>query len=406
MIIKGASRCNRRFFTRHLLHGKDNERVRVVGFRGFARESVDEAFRDMEAAAQGTRCQNYFYHADLSPCADEHLTDEQWDKAVDTLEKHLGFQGQPRFVVEHEKEGKDGVSRVHRHVVWSRIDPDTMTARDDSLTYRKHEAAAREIEQDCGLKPVASVLVKDRKGPRPERRARDWEGFRAAQSGLDWKQVRNEVTARWQQTDNGASFKAALAADGYILCRGDRRDFVIVDPAGDDHSVARRIRGVRAADVAERMKNIDRDFLPSVEEGRAMADAKGDNDAARAVRKGRAKKRVLGFRRMIQRGEMSEAPVQEQAIEQEQISPRARSLVWTPLEKGAQQYGKGVKQVARAGQDAYWQALIGGKPRSDADKLHDLMWEGKTAKQEPEAEQNWKSKLDEEREKDEGLERG
>ena len=118
-----------------------------------------------------------------------------------------------------------------------------MTARPDSLTYKKHEAAAREIERDCGLEPVASVLVKDREGPRPIRRARDWEGLRGSQSGLTPEQVTQEVTALWERCDSGAAFKTALEERGYMLCRGDRRDFCIIDPAGDDHSLARRIRG-------------------------------------------------------------------------------------------------------------------------------------------------------------------
>jgi hypothetical protein len=52
------------------------------------------------------------------------------------------------------------------------------------------------------------------------------------------------------------------------------------------------------------------------------------------------------------------------------------------MERAAQEYGNAVKDVARAGQDAYWQAFIGGKPRTEADKLHDLMW----GKKEPELE--------------------
>ena len=46
----------------------------------------------------------------------------------------------------------------------------------------------------------------------------------------------------------------------------------------------------------------------------------------------------------------------------------------TGLEKAAQQYGQGVKDVAHGLQDAYWQTFIGGKPKTEADKLHDLMW--------------------------------
>ena len=372
MIIKGGSRSNRKFFARHLLNAKDNERVRVVEFKGFARENVDEAFRDMEASAKGTRCQNYFYHADLSPREDEHLTDEQWAGAVDTLEKNLGLDGQARFVIEHEKNG-----RVHRHVVWSRIDADTMKARSDSLTYQKHEQAAREIEKDCGLKPVASVLVKDREGPRPERRAKDYEGFRGSQTGLKPDDVKKRVTALWHESDTGAAFKTALRENGYILCQGDRRDFCIVDPAGDEHSLARRISGANAAAIRERLKDIDRDVLPTVEEARELANAWGDNDAARAVRLKELDDKVKKFRLPLPGHENFEESAEEYKKRMERNGLEYEPGLST-LEEAARQYGKGVKDVSRAGQDAYWQSVIGGKPKTEADKLHDLMWgEGK-----------------------------
>jgi hypothetical protein len=363
VIIKGGSRKNRRFFAHHLLNAIDNDKVRVVEFRGLAKEDVSGAFLDMEAMAKGTRCQNYFYQASLNPRENERLSDEQWSRAVDTLERHLGFEGQPRFVIEHEKHG-----RVHRHVVWSRIDADSMTALPDSLTYRKHEAAAREIERDCGLEPVESVLVKDRQSPRPERRAKDYEGFRGAQTGLSPNQVEAEVTALWLASDSGEAFRAALEAKGYLLCRGDRRDFCIVDPAGDEHSLARRITGVRAAELRERMTDIDRDSLPTVAEGRALADAWGavESPAARAVQEAAMEKEARAFAYAMKEGQEA-SPDAEERDEWE-------STRWTPMERAAYQYGRAVKNVARAGQDAYWQAFIGGKPRSEADKLAELMW--------------------------------
>jgi Relaxase/Mobilisation nuclease domain len=370
MIIKGGSRSNRRFFAKHLLNAKDNERVRVVEFKGFAREDVGAAFKDMEAAAKGTRCENYFYHADMNPRGDEHLTAEQWDGAVDTLERHLGLEGQARFVIEHEKDG-----RIHRHVVWSRIDPDTMTARSDSLTYAKHEAAAREIERDCGLEAVPSVLVKDRGGPRPERRAKDYEGFRAVKTGLNPDDVTRRVTALWQESDSSAAFHAALTENGYILCKGDRRDFCIVDPAGDEHSLARRISGANAAAIRERMKDLDRDSLPTVAEAREMATAWGgsDSEAARDVRLKELEDTVKGFR-----GRLPYEDNFEESREEYKKRMERNGVTFEPgestLQEAARQYGKGVKEVARAGQDMYWQATIGGKPRTEADKLHDLMW--------------------------------
>lgn len=271
MIIKGGSRSNRRFFARHLMNANDNDRVRVVGFQGFAHEDVDDAFRDMEAVAKYTRCKNFFYHASLSPGEDERLTDAQWDKAVDTLERNLGLEGQSRIVFEHEKHG-----RVHRHVVWSRIDLDSMTARPDALTYAKHEHSAREIEKQCGLEPVASVLVKDRESPRPKRRSRDWEGFRGKR-GLNPDEVKAEVTALWRESDSGLAFKAALESHGYQLVKGDRRDFCIVDPAGNEHSLARRISGVKVAEIRERLKDIDREALSSVADGRTQTRAEVEN---------------------------------------------------------------------------------------------------------------------------------
>ncbi len=244
----------------------ENEQVMVAEIRGLAAENIRDAFREMHAIASGTRCTNYFYHANLNPRDDERLTPQQWEVAADTLERELGLTGQPRIIVEHEKGG-----RTHRHVVWSRIDADSMTAISDSLTYQKHERAARTLEQTFGHDALDSVLVKDREKERPERNPKDWESFRGQESKRDPKAVKAEVTALWERTDSGQAFAAALREYGYILARGDRRDFCIIDAAGDDHSLARRVSGVKAAQIRARMADIDRAALPSVAEGRALA---------------------------------------------------------------------------------------------------------------------------------------
>jgi hypothetical protein len=82
----------------------------------------------------------------------------------------------------------------------------------------------------------------------------------------------------WQRADNGQSFKAALESQGYVLARGDRRDFVVIDRGGDDHSLARRL-GVKAAKLRERMADIDRADLPSVAEAKVL---QRDREAERA----------------------------------------------------------------------------------------------------------------------------
>ncbi len=274
VIINGNSRQNFRFFARHLMRTDQNQRVEIKEMRGVFGSSLLEALREMDAVASGSRTENFMYHANLNPGGDEQLTEQQWQDAVDRLERNLGLEGHARVVVEHEKDG-----RTHQHVIWNRIDPDTMTAASDSFNYRRHEQTAREIEEAFGLAHVDSVLVKDRDTPRPERRPKDYETFRAQTTKIDPKAVQAELTALWQEADSGLAFKAALEEAGYILARGDRRDFVVIDPAGSDHSITRRT-GAKAAEVRSRLVDVDREALPSVAEARALArgaaDAAGD----------------------------------------------------------------------------------------------------------------------------------
>ena len=262
MIINGGSRCNGAFFAKHLLNPDHNEQVHVEEIRGLAAQNIGQAFYEMKAVASGTRCKNFFYHANLNPEADEILTPEQWDRAVDELEKRLGLEGQARFVVEHDKKG-----RIHRHVVWSRIDVDRMKAVKMPHDFARHQAVARQLEKEFGLRPGRSVLGPEaEKGNRPERRPKAWETFRGQKSGVSVKDLKEEITRLWRETDSAEAFTAALEERGYILARGDSRAWCIVDRNGDVHSLARRIEGVKSKDVREKLSDIDPQTVPHVKE--------------------------------------------------------------------------------------------------------------------------------------------
>jgi hypothetical protein len=262
IIIKGGSRCNGAFFAKHLLNPDHNEQVHVEEIRGLAAKNIGQAFYEMKAVASGTRCKHFFYHAHINPETDEILTPEQWDRAVDELEKRLGLEGQARFVVEHEKKG-----RTHRHVVWSRIDVDQMRAIRMDHDYARHQAVARQLEKEFGLRPGRSVLGPDaEKGNRPERRPKSWETFRGQKSGVNVQDLKEEVTRLWREADSAEAFTAALEERGYILARGDSRAWCIVDRNGDIHSLARRIEGVKAKDVREKLSDIDPQTVPHVKE--------------------------------------------------------------------------------------------------------------------------------------------
>ena len=271
MIIKGKSRSGAAALAAHLTSSK-NERVDVAEIRGVLAQDLADALREMEDVASGSNCRLFMYHASIDPDARYPLTLEQWREAVDALEKKLGFTDQPRAVVIHVKEGRE-----HCHVVWSRIKPETMTGISDSHNYRKHEEVSRDLERRFGHERVQGAHIEREGRKRPERtpsRADIQQQERRGKSGRaavgEIKRVTAEITGLWQGTDSGKAFAAALAARGYVLARGDRRDFVVLDSGGAVHSLARRIEGVKAAAVRERMGDVDRDGLPSVAEAKAL----------------------------------------------------------------------------------------------------------------------------------------
>ncbi len=146
MIISGTSRSDWRGCARRILREEGDDSARLVDITGFAADDIRLAFRIMRGLALMTRCENFFYHASINPRVHELLTERQWAQAVDILGRHLGLAGQPRFVVERVQDG-----RIHRQVVWSRIDTDRMKAIPDGDDYPKHMDAAREIEERFGL---------------------------------------------------------------------------------------------------------------------------------------------------------------------------------------------------------------------------------------------------------------
>jgi hypothetical protein len=265
VIIKGTSCAGARRLSAHLTRTDTNERAEVKEIRGTAADDLSGALKEMEAVAGGTRTNKPFYHGSINTRADERLTDEQRLIAIDRLEEALGLTGQPRVVVVHEKEGRE-----HCHIVWSRIDLDRMAAISDSHNYRKHEEVARALEREFGHERVQGAHVEREGKERPERTPSHSEMLQAERTGLSTAQAKELMTEIWGKTTSGQEFKAALEDEGWLLARGDRRDFVAIDPKGGVHSIARRIDGVKVADVRQRFADINPKDLRSVAEAKQL----------------------------------------------------------------------------------------------------------------------------------------
>ena len=259
MIIKGESCGGARRLGIHLTRLDTNERADVKEIRGVVSDNIYGALKEIEAVSAGAMTGKPFYHASINTRADERLTDEQRMHAIDKLETALGLTGQPRIVVIHEKH-----DREHCHIVWSRIDLDRMAAISDSHNYRKHELVARALEKEFGHERVQGVHVERDGKPRPERTPSHAEMLQAERTGISPQEAKELMTSIWANTKNGEEFQTALAEKGWTLARGDRRDFVAVDPRGGTHSIARRIEGANVADVRRRFADIDMRTLPSV----------------------------------------------------------------------------------------------------------------------------------------------
>ena len=266
MIIKGTSRSGPSSLAAHLGNAEKNERVQLLETRGTVANDLRGALIEMDTYAMGTRCQKPLYHAAISPEPPHRFTPEQRTEAIDALEQKLGLDGHPRVVVLHEKQGRE-----HLHVVWTRIDVHHMRTVHDGHNYRKHEEVARDLEDRFG-QPRVQGAHHERLGPngekvkRPDRTPSRSELRQEERTGLKGKQVKEEVSAAFKVSDNAEAFRAALSDRGYQLAVGDRRDFVIIDPRGGVHSLARRIDGMKAAPLREFMATVDpASVLPVIE---------------------------------------------------------------------------------------------------------------------------------------------
>jgi len=347
VVIKGTACAGAKRLAIHLTRTDTNERAEVKEIRGVAAEDLSGALLEMEAVAAGTRSTKPFYHGSINTRAEERLTDEQRLYAIDRLEAALGLTGQARVVVVHEKEGRE-----HCHIVWSRIDLKRMAAISDSHNYRKHEEVARALEREFGHERVQGAHVEREGRERPERTPSHAEMLQAGRTGLTPQEVKAQITKLWRTSGSGQEFAVALWQAGYVLARGDRRDYVIIDPSGGTHSLSRRIEGAKAKDVRERMADLDPARLPSVTEAKTIQRSRQARD------------------RKIAAASSREAPG---GVEQPATGERALDGPQAPGRE-APAIGGGVKAVGdlAAGIANIFESLIAGQPEPKPPSPHEI----------------------------------
>ena len=278
MIAKGKIRGEGAKLARYMMTGHPGEHAQLVEARGLERFGADPvtAFDRLEQwAGEKSQCRKAFFHGHVRIAPNERLSDAQWKETVDRMEKRLGFDGQPRIVSFHIN---SETGEKHLHVAWFRVDLETQRAIDPGLYKNKLNQLSRECEREFSLRELTS---RRRESDRANAAGRD-EFEESRRLGTDIRAIRAAILDCFEKSDNGKALKAALEDRGLTLANGDRRDcFVVVDAAGGQHALNKKLTGLTLAETRGRLADLDRSQLPSVDQAKEL---QAERQAARKAR--------------------------------------------------------------------------------------------------------------------------
>ena len=271
MIFSASQRAGAMELAAHLLNGDENDHVTLHEIRGFLADTLEGAFREIEAISRGTRCQKFLFSLSLNPPDYADVPIEDFEAAIEEIERKLGLLDQPRVIVFHEKNG-----RRHCHVVWSRLMYSEHTQRMVAIRMSHFKHKLMDISRFQFLKhgwklPEGMKRAADRS---PWHLSRE-EHRQAVRLSEDPKALKALFKGAWEQSDTLQTFAAALQERGMLLARGDRRGFVALDMAGGIYSLTRWI-DIGTRELKARLGKPE--TLPTVEQAKTfMAERMGEN---------------------------------------------------------------------------------------------------------------------------------
>lgn len=277
MIIKSTVRGNGGKLADYLLKDRKNDRTELLEMRGWTAATLKNALLlSEEIARTKTHCEKPFYHVSFRLPSGEALTPEQWEHCADTFEKRLGLKEHHRAMVMHTYKGER-----HLHVVWDRIDDNTLKATELKYEHLRCKDVARELEREFGLQRVRN----EKRDPERELAAPSMaEEQQARRKGQDQNRIRSAIREAWERSTDGKGFVAALDERGFMLAQGDQRDYVALDEQGGVYSIGKRTTGATARAVREKLADLDREQIPTVEQARAgLAERQQEREAERAA---------------------------------------------------------------------------------------------------------------------------
>lgn len=303
MILKGKQRRGGNDLALHLSNAVDNARVHIAETRGMVADNLYDGFREWQLICDQSNAKEAFYSLSINPDPQQRdWSKKEWARAIDHIEDRLGLIDQPRAIVFHEKTGEDGQSRKHAHIVWCRIKTDNGQIRAVHLghDYYKLKSCARELAKEFGLNLTYEQEGKSKKGD-----AFDHAKSQGKNRDPHTAKTRKDLLTRlWQEHPTPQGFCDAAAMHGFIIARGERRTFVIVDSDNQIHALARQLEGINTKGVKARLG--DPDQYPSVEQAKDEQNLRksiGEKPPTLRSDLSYAQRQMQKLRRMAQRAD-------------------------------------------------------------------------------------------------------
>ena len=264
MIFYASVRGNADELAKHLLNAEENEHVTVHDIRGFVADDLAGALLEAYAISKGSRCRQFLFSLSLNPPEYADVPIEDFEAAIEEIERKLGLQHQPRVIVFHEKKG-----RRHCHVVWLRLKASSFNPRrmvGVQLSHFKYKLMdiSRALFRKYGWPMPKGMERKQDKDPHSLSRQEYRQAVRAAE---DPQALKLLFKKSWETTDSKQAFARFLSENGFFLAQGDRRGYVAVDLAGKVYSLTRWI-DISTRDLKARLGPYQ--DLPPIEKARAF----------------------------------------------------------------------------------------------------------------------------------------
>ena len=264
MIFYASVRGNADELAKHLLNAEENEHVTVHDIRGFVADDLAGALMEAYAISKGSRCKQFLFSLSLNPPEYADVPIDDFEAAIEEIERKLGLLNQPRVVVFHEKKG-----RRHCHVVWLRLKASDFNPRrmvGVQMAHFKYKLMdiSRGLFRKYDWKLPKGMERKQDKNPYNLSREEYRQATRLAE---DPQALKLLFKQSWETTDSKQTFARFLSENGFFLAQGDRRGYVAVDLGGKVYSLSKWI-DVSTRDLKARLGPHEQ--LPTSEKARAF----------------------------------------------------------------------------------------------------------------------------------------